>query len=248
MRCPGCGTDVVDEAGFCHKCGRRLEALDQQSPSAEPTDDGSKAEDTPPEEPSPPESAPEEKAPAKPDETPAERFKQSATARQDAADEPEEQLWKGRYCSKAMIGAWVFSAMISVALLLIWIWWWPGGWVWLGLVVAILLLGIYQYGVLKYRQWSIQYELTTQRFILHKGILRRVTDRIEIIDIDDVTCEQSLLERLVGAGTIRIESSDKTDPKIDLLGIENAKDVAAQIDDVRRTERHRRGLHIIDRP
>ena len=53
---------------------------------------------------------------------------------------------------------------------------------------------------------SVHYLLTTQRFIHETGILRRVNDRIELLDMDDITFEQGLLERLVGVGTIRIAS------------------------------------------
>lgn len=237
MYCPDCGAEVVEQAGFCHKCGQRLETLDQQFPPDEqtdmiPTPEGGPAEDQPPQ------------APPEPPPTPAERFKESAAARQEGADEPEEQLWQGRYAAKAMIGAWALSGLITLVLLVIWCWWRPSGGWWLVLVVVILLLWIYQLGVMKYRQWNVRYELTTQRFIHHTGILRRVTDRIELIDMDDITFEQKLLERFVGVGTIRVTSSDRTHPELVLVGIEDVKQIAGRIDDTRRSERRRRGLHI----
>jgi hypothetical protein len=71
-----------------------------------------------------------------------------------------------------------------------------------------------------------------------------VTDRIEVIDVDDVSCEQGIVERMLGVGTIRIQSSDRTHPELSLLGIENVRQVAELIDDTRRKERQRRGLHI----
>ena len=232
MNCPTCGAEVVQDAGFCHKCGKRLETTGQRFPDDGPTVAPSHSANA------------EEQRMAEPPTTPAERFKQSATARHAPDDDAEEELWQGRYCPKAMIGAWALSGLISVTLLVIWSVWVRNGTAWLVLAVAILILWIYQVGVLKYRQWNIRYELTSQRFIHHTGILRRKTDRIELIDIDDITFEQSLLERLVGVGTIRIDSSDATDPLLVLRGIENVREVAEKIDDVRRAERRRRGLHI----
>jgi hypothetical protein len=76
------------------------------------------------------------------------------------------------------------------------------------------------------------------------GILTRVSDRIEVIDIDDVTYHQGLIERLFDVSSIQLVSSDKTHPELWLRGIANVKQVANQIDDLRRQERCRGGLHI----
>ena len=62
--------------------------------------------------------------------------------------------------------------------------------------------------------------------------------------MDDITFEQGLLERLVGVGTIRILSSDRTSPTIVLPGIEGVQQVAGVLDNARLAERRRRGLHI----
>ena len=91
---------------------------------------------------------------------------------------------------------------------------------------------------------SVHYVLSTQRFIHERGILRRVNDRIELLDMDDITFEQRLWERLVGVGTIRIASHDRTDPELVLPGIENIKQVAGLFDNARLAERRRRGLHV----
>jgi hypothetical protein len=62
--------------------------------------------------------------------------------------------------------------------------------------------------------------------------------------MDDITFEQKLLERFMGVGTIRISSSDRTHPELYLKGIQDVRRVAGLIDDTRRSERRRRGLHI----
>ena len=68
----------------------------------------------------------------------------------------------------------------------------------------MILPWVYYIAVLCYRRMSVRYCLTTQRFVHERGILRRVNDRIEVLDMDDITFEQGLLERLSGVGTIRI--------------------------------------------
>ena len=104
---------------------------------------------------------------------------------------------------------------------------------WTGLVVRLL-----------YLQLSRHYLLSNQRFVHERGLLCREIDRIESIDIDDVSYVQGPLERMLGVGTIRILSSDQSHPTLKLPGIENVQTVAALIDETRRQERRRRGLYV----
>jgi len=176
-------------------------------------------------------------------ESAGERFREAVSARQ-GDDEAEIAIWQGGFSSKAMFGNWALAAVVTVVLLiavltlganpLLWIVWAAvtvGLWGWFACLLA-------------YRKLTCKYQLTTQRFIHETGLLKRVTDRIEVIDIDDVSVEQRLIERLVGVGTIKLVSSDRSHPKLLMPGIENVKEVASQIDDLRRKERRRRGLHI----
>jgi uncharacterized membrane protein YdbT with pleckstrin-like domain len=168
----------------------------------------------------------------------------------DEPDAPEQQLWQGGYSSKAMVGTWLLGALVSFVLL---------GVLFVGGVLSmftltfpiamvilalILALWIWLGGIYLYRRMSVQYELTTQRFLHREGILSRRTERIEVIDMDDITCTQGFIQRMVGVGTIKIESSDRTHPELLLKGIDEANKVADLLDDVRRKERRRRGLHI----
>ncbi len=95
-----------------------------------------------------------------------------------------------------------------------------------------------------YRRLSVHYELTTQRFVHQAGLLVRRTDRIEVIDIDDVSYTQGIIQRMLGVGTIRISSTDRTHPELVLRGIDRVPETASLIDDVRREERRRRSLFV----
>ena len=159
----------------------------------------------------------------------------------DNDDDEEIDLWRGGYSAKAMIGNWIAGGIATVVLIVAAIAMPPS----LPLAIgAILLIWIVLIGLVLYRKLSVRYELTSQRFIHKSGILKRVTDRIEVIDIDDVTFEQGLIQRLLGVGSIRITSSDRTHPELPLLGIDRVDEVANLIDEARRKERRRRGLHI----
>ncbi len=235
MHCPACGVEVVESAAFCHKCGKRLDFQEEPFPPY----DGETTASPPAEE---PEETPRETA----EPSPAEMFGETIAGRGGGTDKPEEQLWRGGYCSKAMLGTWLLTGAISIVLLVL------GGFLavkhsvyfLLGIIALIVVLWLYQFVKLCYRRLNIRYTLTTQRFMHESGILRRVTDRIELIDIDDITVSQRLLERMVGVGTITITSSDATHPRLLMLGIDNAKEIGGLLDETRRAERRRRGLHI----
>jgi hypothetical protein len=218
MQCPACGEDVVAAAVYCHKCGHRLNP------------DGNEVQGT--------------ASSADVTSSAAGAFQQVAAARWEEKDKPEEELWRGGYSPKAMVGGWVISGCVSLLLFLIGIFWVRSFTYWLLLLLAILLPWLYCLAVLAYRRMSVRYVLSTQRFVHEKGFLRRVNDRIELLDVDDITYEQSIWERMVGVGTLRIASHDRTDPELVLRGIEDIKRVAGLFDNARLAERRRRGLHV----
>ncbi len=157
----------------------------------------------------------------------------------------ERSLWKGGYSAKAMYGTWLISAIVTIGAIV-------------GLVMfgdqhpaikpavgaAIILWWVIAIASYIYRRLSVHYELTSQRFIHQRGILVRRTDRIEVIDIDDVSFTQGIVQRMLGVGTIALTSSDRTHPELRLIGIDQVNTVSNMIDDVRREERRRRSLHI----
>ena len=92
MHCPVCGVEVVEESVFCHKCGERLDLLDQQfSPPGEQS--GSAAEDTS-------SWSGEDGRRGQSASSPADRIKQGLAAHQRAEDEPERFLLYEAYETK----------------------------------------------------------------------------------------------------------------------------------------------------
>ena len=176
--------------------------------------------------------------------SPADRLRSpSETADQE---EPEEDAWEGGYSGKAMFGNWLVAGFVSLLVIVLLFRYEQlregdrSKYILLGIASLWILLGF----MVLYRKMNVRYHLTTQRFIHQSGILTRVSDRIEVIDIDDVTYYQGVIERLVGVGSIKVNSSDRTHPELWLRGIENVQEVADLLDDLRRKERRRRGLHI----
>jgi membrane protein YdbS with pleckstrin-like domain len=204
MRCERCGTEVVEGAEFCHKCGSRL---------------GPAAVDVP-------------------------RNPITQPARGEGSAPSETTLWEGSYSPKAMIGTWILCALVSVAIVVAGLVLAFEPLVWLLAGAVLLIVWLVPLASLLWNRLSVRYRLTNQRFFHERGVLRRVTDRIEVIDMDDISVEQGIIERTMGVGSIRITSSDRSDPKLILKGIDDVNRVATLLDDARRAERSRRGVYI----
>ena len=231
MNCPSCGAEVVGEAVFCHRCGERIDSMLPLDESREATAE---------EEPKRFGASISREGPNQPQGNQAE-----LSPRGNDEQEDELELWSGGYSPKAMIPHAVGWGLASVVLIIgpLFIPW-ENGWKWIialgALAIGWLVLG----GMLAYRRLDVSYRLTSQRFVHKSGILRRTTDRIEVIDMDDVTYTQGIIERMLGVGTVRITSSDRTHPELLLKGIDEVRHVADKLDAARRKERVRRGLHI----
>ena len=179
-----------------------------------------------------------------PKNSPAERIREEL---HPPEEDEEVLLWRGGYSGRAMYGSWMLAGLFSLAVAIVVIgilsklplatrfalFAGISGIAWLSLGASLI-----------YRKLSVRYELTSQRFVHKAGILVRRTDRIELLDVDDVTFTQGIIQRLFAVGTILIESSDRTHPHLELEGIANVEQVYNVIDDARRLERRRRGLHI----
>lgn len=215
MHCTQCGADAAEQAVFCHRCGANLAS-------------GKLADEA-----------------AHPESTPKQRFAAPLKSRDaEGDDDAEEMLWQGQYSKLAMVGAWIAAGAITVGVLIAGVVANFSGTAWLIALGGALLVWAVLLLRLLYRQLSIHYYLTNQRFIHESGLLWREIDRIEAIDIDDVTFHQGPIERMLGVGTVRLLSSDQSTPEYDLIGIEDVRNVATMIDEVRRQERRKRGLHI----
>jgi membrane protein YdbS with pleckstrin-like domain len=214
--CPQCGHEVADEALFCQTCGNRL-----AEGAAEASNTG---------------------ASAAPYASPRERL---APGQRDGKGGEEEVLWEGTFSGKAMLGSWALALLLTAAAIV--------AAVMLPETVAFRALGativvLLAWGIplvrLGYRKLSIRYRATNHRLFHEEGILWRTTNRVEMIDADDVTVQQSIFDRIMNVGTVRIESSDRTHPELYLIGIDAPLEVAEKIDAARRRERTRRGVHI----
>ncbi|WP_049568438.1 PH domain-containing protein [Nonomuraea sp. SBT364] len=73
-------------------------------------------------------------------------------------------------------------------------------------VIALILLMIWSF--VPYLQWkNTGYVLTTHRFTISTGVLNKSTDEIPMAKVNTVSSDQTLAERLLGCGTLVVESA-----------------------------------------
>ncbi len=171
--------------------------------------------------------------------TVAARFKTASTV--GAGNAPAEaELWSGSYSPKAMVGWFIGAALLTVVGAIAASIFGPPAWIVFAIAALVMWAAIGL--VALYRRMTVRYQLTNFRLFHESGLLSRTRDRIEVIDIDDVTLRQGLVERMFNIGTIHVRSSDVTHGNLYMAGIDDARRITDLIDNTRRAERQRRGL------
>jgi membrane protein YdbS with pleckstrin-like domain len=222
MKCADCDRDAPAGSLFCPYCGRRFDGLRHDDTVVGPA------------------------AVTLPPTTVSPRATTSGRDRSAAADAgiyTEEELWSGRYSPKAMLGTWIAIGAISIGLAVVAVTLNRRD-VWMIAAAGILFMLLAATIVMLRRRVGRRYRLTTQRLILESGLLSLTTDRIDIIDINDITVEQGPLGRMLSLGTILVLSNDKTHERLKMEGIEGVNHVADLMDNARRAVQRRRGLRI----
>ncbi len=163
--------------------------------------------------------------------------------------EPEEELWKGRYSGKTL-GHWWFLWVVELAAL---------AWIWFGILSPELRAGpVAKWVVLAaaalpavsllwnllVEKISTRYRLTTHRLFKETGILSRHLNELELLRVDDVAVRQNLIQRIFNVGVITvIAPTDQTEPRLEIVGIENPIEVKEMIRTQVRKRRDR-SLHV----
>lgn len=92
------------------------------------------------------------------------------------------------------------------------------------------------------------YELTDDRLILHKGIIAKSIDEIELYRVKDVRIDFTIINQIANIGTITIASSDETTRSAP-LAIRDVAQARARRERLRElvdTARRNRGVREID--
>lgn len=151
-----------------------------------------------------------------------------------AAQESEQDLWRGCFSGKAQ-GHWWFLWFVSMPLL-VYAWFQippdykqkPYAlWGFVGAAVLPVVCILWSWMT---RRLSTKYRLTNYRLFKETGFLSREINEVELVRVDDVSVRQNLLQRIFNVGVITVFAPhDQTEPRMELLGIENPIEVKEMI-------------------
>ena len=81
-----------------------------------------------------------------------------------------------------------------------------GAWLWPALLALGLGIVIYKW----FANLAVTYEVTDDRLIMHRGILVKSIDEVELYRIKDARIDFTVINQMADIGTITITSSDET--------------------------------------
>ncbi len=76
---------------------------------------------------------------------------------------------------------------------------------------------------------KLQYVISAEQLIIQQGVFHRTSDYIELYRIVDFSEQRDILEQFFGLKTISIYSGDRTNPKLDICGVQEKIDVVGII-------------------
>ena len=119
---------------------------------------------------------------------------------------------------------------------------------WGTLLLCLVGVGLVVVLVRWLRALASSYEVTDQRLIVHRGLVMKTIDEIELYRIKDVRLDYSLLNQLADIGTITLTSTDRTtgDTAFVLADVPQARERREGIRSLVEQARRRRGVREVD--
>jgi membrane protein YdbS with pleckstrin-like domain len=164
--------------------------------------------------------------------------------------EGEVTAWEATYSGRNFIGRGFFCFALTIGWVALATYTWGmgherlAGMTWVaGGVVLVLWIAMFLRMI--QAQFSHHYRLTNRRLFVSTGIIHRRQDMMELMRIKDVfTRQQSLLERLLGLGTVVVVPSEKEIPTFYLTGVDDPQEVMDLIWHHARAERDQRSVKV----
>jgi len=162
-------------------------------------------------------------------------------------DAPEEIVWSGRYSAKAAGHWWLLWILAAAVLVYVRFSALPVEWrtrvasyITLGLLAVPALVIVWD---TLYRKLTLRYKLSTHRFFKESGFISRNVNELELIRVDDVSVRQNIIQRIFNVGVVTIISTDATDPRLNVDGIDNPIEIKEKIRGHAR-DRRKRAIHM----
>lgn len=114
------------------------------------------------------------------------------------------------------------------------------------------LLGLIWSGCLIKPLWktltlvTTQYEVTGTLLYYTRGVINRKRDQIELARIRDLSARRTLIERVLGVGSLEIDSADRTHPYLMVSGQPDVYDLKEWLHGLNISERSRLGYRELE--
>ncbi|XDZ70843.1 PH domain-containing protein [Alphaproteobacteria bacterium LSUCC0744] len=102
------------------------------------------------------------------------------------------------------------------------------------LFLGWLIIGVFLFISMYLEKWTTERALTNRRLILKHGFIRRKTEEISFNRIEEVNLSQSILQRILGSGDIRVTGTGAGE--IMLKNIDSPLDVQTKVNELRNWE------------
>ena len=246
--CPFCAETIRFEAIKCRFCGEFLDGSRRKGQGGR-----SKVEDT------------EQEADDTETRRPAKSAAQTAASEQDNVDgeEGDAVLWSGRPSLLALTTMFLKAGAFLVLCGVVYrypvtslIQYLPKthvrveqlaqieGWLDAG-ALALALLAAMTLAWKAISLKSIGYEVTPDRIEWSRGVFDRHVDNIDMFRVVDLKLRRSLLECLLGIGTVIVITSDDSDPEFEFLKVHRCRDLYDTLKDAGlNADKRRNVLHV----
>lgn len=146
-------------------------------------------------------------------------------AKPDVKESEEVIYFQGTPKVRGVLGSvagWFVVALILAAvgvagLLFAFLFWW------VSLILFALALVCFLAPFILAR--TTHYRISNYRIDFERGLLSKRIDTLELWHVDDIRFHQSLVDRILGVGTIEVFSSDETTPNLPLRGLPDPRPV-----------------------
>jgi hypothetical protein len=139
------------------------------------------------------------------------------------ADDREEVYFEGSpqlrgELRNVLLWGFIGAVLIGVGVYLFIIGLWPA-------TIALVVLGVLTWALPLLLVRSIRYRITNYRIDYERGLLARRIDTLELWHVEDIAFAQTLSDRILGVGKIKIISHDDTTPLLLLRGLPRPRQI-----------------------
>lgn len=135
----------------------------------------------------------------------------------------EETLWKGHPSFKSTGHWWIlwFAGLLGLIALHFSMGWKDQNWLVWVYAAALVIPALWIAGGYLVDWLTTRYRVTSHRLFEEKGLLSRTIHELELIRVDDVFVSQNLIQRIFNVGNVTVISTDATNPRMVLEGIDD---------------------------